>query len=247
MVGYSVHMFAVRGVLIDCGFRGVAGDVARVITALRPRGAFLTHHHEDHAGNIELLARAGVPVAAHAETLSIVRKRSAIGFYRHVVWRAMLPLVSTIEPFGDAALSLVHTPGHCENHDAVWDSETGTLFSGDLYLGVKVQLAHRYENPRQLVASLRAMVSRNPTRVFCAHRGQLREPVQMLTAKADWLSEIIARADQRIREGFTDNAIRQELLGARALADVISAGDYSANNLIAAIRASAVCGDVVSD
>ncbi|MDQ6612038.1 MAG: MBL fold metallo-hydrolase [Gemmatimonadota bacterium] len=238
LAGYSVHMYAVRGVLIDCGFRGVAREVASVIKVARPRGAFLTHHHEDHAGNVELLGCAGVPVAADDATLAIVRQPQHIGLYRHIVWRSMLPLASKIVPFSDASLSLVPAPGHCDNHCCVWDDETGTLFSGDLYLGTKVQIAHRNENPRALVNSLRTMIVRQPARVFCAHRGLLRDGLTMLAAKADWLSEIIARADRCIDAGWNDAQIRKQLFGARGFADYFSAGDYASDNLVSAIRAS---------
>ena len=231
-------MFSVRGLLIDCGFRGVSREVAAVIESERPRGAFLTHHHEDHAGNIELLARCGIPIAADKKTVALVREPRPIGFYRHFAWRSMTPLTSPIVPFTDAQVSLVHTPGHCENHHCVWDNETGTLFSGDLYLGVKVQIAHRNENPRALVTSLRTMVLRQPAMVFCAHRGLLRNATTLLVAKADWLSALIARTDHHIAQGWSDVEIRAEVLGARGFADYFSQGDYASDNLIYAIRAS---------
>lgn len=236
VAGYSVHAFLVRNVLVDNGFPGVARQMRSLIASLQLRGAFVTHHHEDHAGNTEFLAKSGVPLAMDADTLALLQRPGKIGPYRHFMWKATPPLVSAIVPFSDDSLSLVATPGHCENHHSVWDEHTGTLFAGDLFLGVKVRVAHSYENPRQQVLSLRAMIARNPDRVFCAHRGFVANGQSMLRAKADWIENLVARADKLIDEGWSDRHIRKELIGPLGSSHFISAGDYSPVNLVAAIR-----------
>ena len=120
----------------------------------------------------------------------------------------------------------------------MWDRETGTLFAGDLYLGVRVRVAHRDEDPRALVQSLRAMVALSPTRVFCSHRGLLRDGAARLAAKADWLEERIARIDDRLALGDSDAVIRRAVLGKRPATHWFSQGEYSPDNLVAALRAT---------
>lgn len=238
VVGYSVHAFLVRGVLVDNGFPGAAHDVRTLIANFPLRGAFVTHHHEDHAGNTQLLAKSGVPLAMDAETLALLQRPAPIGPYRHFMWKASPPVISPITPFSDDSLSLVATPGHCSNHHSVWDESTGTLFAGDLFLGIKVRVAHSYENPRQQVLSLRAMIARNPERVFCAHRGLIADGQGMLRAKADWIEQLVLSADRLIDDGRSDHEIRKELIGPLGSSHFISAGDYSPVNLVAAIRKS---------
>ncbi|MGH7647366.1 MAG: MBL fold metallo-hydrolase, partial [Gemmatimonadaceae bacterium] len=63
-IGYDVSAFLVRGVLIDLGFPLAARDLRRYLADARPDGALVTHHHEDHGGNAELVARLGVPLGA---------------------------------------------------------------------------------------------------------------------------------------------------------------------------------------
>ncbi len=230
--GYAVHVYVVRGVLVDTGFSGVSRDVADVIRERRPRGALITHQHEDHAGNVELLARLGVPIGIDARTLAVVQTSHRIGLYRHVVWQSMAPLRTSFEPFVDDALSLVYAPGHSPDHHVVWDAETRTLFAGDAFLGVKVRVAHRYENPREHVQSLRAMLSREPSRVFCAHRGLLRGGALLLAAKADWMEEMIGRIHALHAEGLRVSEIRVALFGRRVPIDWMSAGDYSSDNFV---------------
>lgn len=222
--------------MVDTGFPGVASAMRDVITNLRPRGAFLTHHHEDHAGNVQQLVQSGVPVAMDVETLAHIQQPGRIGLYRHFTWKAMRPFTAAVTPFADDELSLVPTPGHCRNHHSVWDAETGTCFTGDLYLGVKVRVAHSYENPRAHVQSLRSIVARCPARVFCAHRGLIDNGVAKLRAKADWLEELIVRVEARLDNGCSIREIRAELLGPLGSTHFISRGDYSPVNLITAIR-----------
>ncbi|MFN8580568.1 MAG: MBL fold metallo-hydrolase [Gemmatimonadaceae bacterium] len=84
---------------------------------------------------------------------------------------APVPLVSPTETFAPDDLELRSAPGHSPDHHVVWDASTGTLFSADLFIGVRVRVAHSYENPRQIVTSLRtAGASRAPDRMFDAHR-----------------------------------------------------------------------------
>ena len=241
-IGYAVHVYEVRGVLIDTGFPAVAADVHRVAESRRVRGAMVTHQHEDHAGNVEMLALMGVPLAIGAETVRLVSAPNRIGLYRHILWQSMPVLRSPVQPFVDDSLEFVHTPGHSHDHHAVWDHETRTLFAGDLYLGVKVRTAHPHESPRAQVASLRAMIARGPRRLFCGHRGLVSDPMGALSAKADWMDGIITGIERLHGEGHSIVAIRRQLLGARGRVHWISGGDYSPDNVITAVIRDAGVG-----
>src|SRR5574338_609356 len=109
-----------------------------------------------------------------------------------------------ITPFVDDTLELIAAPGHSADHHVVWDRGTGTLFGGDLYLGVKVRIAHGHEDPRLLAKTLRAVASLGPARLFDAHRGFVPDPAPLLLAKADWTEEMIAAIEKRIGEGADD-------------------------------------------
>lgn len=237
-LGYSVSAFLVRDVLIDAGFPGAAADLAAFLDRHRPTGAIITHHHEDHAGNVELLARAGVSLRMADATAEALRAHRPIGLYRRIVWGRRTRFTTPAEPFLTDTFSLVHTPGHSPDHHVVLDRETGTLFAGDLFLGVKVRMAHHDENPRQLAASVREVARLSPDRMFDAHRGLVENPVAMLTAKADWLDETIGRIEARIAEGWNDRAITREVLGAEETEHYVSFGDLSRINFVKQVRAS---------
>jgi ribonuclease/clavin/mitogillin len=235
-VGYSVSVYLTRGLLVDVGFPGVARDVDRLVDEHRPAGAIITHFHEDHAGNAELLAARGVPIVASSETLRLLRELPPVPAYRRLVWGTPRPLSSNASPFESAGLALLHLPGHSADHHVVWDAEHRTLFSGDLFLGVKVRVAHPHENPRVLAASARAAAALEPLRMFDAHRGLVANPTSALQAKARWLEDIIGRIDEKIAAGWSDRAIARELLGREEYTHYVSRGEMSRINLVRAVR-----------
>ena len=236
LAGLRVSVYLVRGILIDCGFPAIAQEFARLLDCQRLRGVVVTHAHEDHAGNIEMVAQRGLPIAAHAETLALVRAPAPLAFYRRFAWGSATPLVSPLTPFDPEGLALIRTPGHSAGHLSAWDADTRTLFSADLFLGVKVRVAHSYEEPRVLVESLRRIVELAPLRMFDAHRGPVEQPMGAVQAKIDWMEMTIGRIDELIRAGATDEAISRRVLGAKDLNDLISRGEYSRLNFVRAVR-----------
>jgi ribonuclease/clavin/mitogillin len=236
--GYRVSAYLVRGVLVDSGFPLVGGQLATALRGMRLRGALVTHYHEDHSGNVERLARAGIPVGMAAETLARIRRPRPIGLYRRVCWGSAPTLQRDPEPFEDPGLRLLPTPGHTEDHHIVWDLERETMFGGDLFIGVKLRMAHPNEDVRRQVASLRAMAALRPRRFFDSHRGPLSDPVGLLTAKADWIEEVVEAVEERVRQGWSDAAIASDLLGSGDITGWFSRGDYAKVNLVRSIRRS---------
>lgn len=236
LVGYSASAYLVRGVLVDCGFHGVSSDVARLLDRVRPRGVLLTHHHEDHAGNAELVARAGIPLGASASTLAELYSPAPIRLYRRLTWGSTPPLRTSVTSFERDDLQLIAAPGHSHDHHVVWDATTGTLFGGDLYLGVKVRIAHPGEDPRLLARTLRAVAALGANRLFDAHRGYVNEPAPLLASKADWIDETVEEIERRLERGDPESVIVRELFGGESPPGYFSGGDYSRTNFVRAVR-----------
>lgn len=233
-IGYDVSAYLVRGVLIDTGFRHVEGDLIRALTKLRARGVVVTHWHEDHAGNAPMLAEA-LPMWMPAGTEAKLRERPQVKLYRHFTWGRPNPLVVPLEAFDFSPLRAVATPGHSDDHHVVFDPETATLFSGDLWLGVRVKVVGAHENPREILASLERAIALNPRRMFDAHRGLIENPVVALRAKHQWLETTVAEIERRIDAGDDEGVILRAILGGDELAAFVSQGEYSRRNLIRAV------------
>jgi ribonuclease/clavin/mitogillin len=238
LVGYDVSAYMTDNVLVDTGFPHVAADFGRFLDANTVRGVIITHWHEDHAGNAALAATRGLPLAVSPQTLAQLGGPAAasIRFYRRFVWGIAPPVRSTVLPFETKRLRAIHAPGHTTDHHVVWDEERATLFSGDLFLGVRVRATFPDEEPRQLVATLRHVADLGPERMFDAHRGLVPDPPSALRAKADWLETTIASIDAKIDAGWSDRAISRHLLGRETAVGAISGGEYSKLTMVRAVR-----------
>jgi glyoxylase-like metal-dependent hydrolase (beta-lactamase superfamily II) len=238
LVGYGVFVFLTRGTLIDSAFHGVRREVGALLDEMRPSGVLLTHQHEDHAGNAELIARRGIPLGAAPATIDAIRAVAPIGFYRRFVWSPMPPLRSTIIPHAPEGLELIHAPGHSPDHHVIWDAERETLFAGDLFLSVKVRVARPGEDPRILARSLHTVARLPLRRMFDAHRGEIARPREHLLAKAAWLDETIGLIDRLHAAGKTAREILRDVFGGEAGVSYLSGGDLSRMNFIRAVTGS---------
>lgn len=236
-MNYEVSAYAVRGVLIDTAFPDVGDEFARWAADARPEGALVTHHHEDHSGNVGRLVALGIPVGLAPETLASITRPEPIGWYRRLCWGSARPLAGHPAPFEHPALELLHTPGHSADHHVVWDAERETIFGGDLFLGVKVRIAHPGEDIRGQVAQLRRIAALLPKRFFDGHRGPIERPVELLLAKAQFISDVVGAIEHHAGKGWDARAIQTEVLGARDLTGILSRGDYAKRNIVESVMA----------
>lgn len=236
VVGYDVSAYLLGDVLVDTGFARGGRTLRKAIEAVRPRGVIVTHWHEDHAGSAPALAAQGVPMVMHAECEALLRDRPAIRFYRRQVWGRTPPLRAPLAEFDVAPLQLVETPGHSADHLVVWDAERRVLASADLFLGVKVRIAHEEEeSPRTLVASLRRAAALEPRLLLDAHRGPVRDAAAQLRAKADWNEEQIAAIERLHAEGVEAAEIVRRLFGGESVVGWVSGLEYSRRGFVRAV------------
>jgi glyoxylase-like metal-dependent hydrolase (beta-lactamase superfamily II) len=239
MAGYSVSCYAVRGVVIDAAFSDAGPDLFRWIRETRPAGVIVTHAHDDHGGNAQLLAKNGVPMFMHADTENLLRTPQPRGPHRRWAWGAMPLLTVDVPRFTPPReLEIVEARGHSPDHYVVLDRERETVFAADLFLGVKVKVAHptHREDVRQQIASVRKIAAMKPKRIFDAHKGLLRDGVALLNAKADWIEKTVGQIDRRIDEGWSDKAIVREVFGREPLFTYVTLGDWSHANFVASVR-----------
>ena len=233
----DVSAYLVRGILVDSGFPRARRELARLLAARSVHGAMLTHYHEDHAGNADLLAERGIPLVMHPMTLGRLREHALIRAYRRVVWGTPRALTAPVRALTEAvSLRFVHTPGHSEDHQIVWDAERETVFSGDLWLGVHARVMHEDEDPFAIAESLRRVRALRPKRMFDAHRGFVRDPIESIDARINFLEDTIAAVRSKIEGGLNDLEIVRELFGGDETVALVSRGEYSRANFVRAVR-----------
>ena len=234
-VGYEASAYVLRGVLVDTGFVRAGSALRAVTQALDVRGAVVTHWHEDHSGNVPALASEGLPVLMHPAGEAILRERPAIGAYRRFTWGWQPRLVAPLVGFDPAPLQLIATPGHSPDHQVVWDAEHRIVAAGDLFLGVKVRVAHAHESPRLLVQSLRTVAALEPRLLLDGHRGPVEHATELILAKVAWLEETMGEILALSRAGVGEREIQHRVLGREPLVGIVSGGEYSKRAFVTAV------------
>ena len=234
-VGYVVSAYVIDGVLIDTAYPAVEDELSAAVTALAPRGAIVTHWHEDHAGNVGALVARGLPVHMHPHGEAALRSLKPLRFYRRFTWGSNRRLDVALRNFDVSPLQVIATPGHTDDHIAVWHPERRIVATGDLFIGVKVRVAHGDESPRAIIASLRMVMALEPRLLLDAHRGVVRNPVPVLAAKIEWMEETIGAITALAGEGYSEREIRRQVLGRESAVGWVSRGEYSKRALVRSV------------
>jgi glyoxylase-like metal-dependent hydrolase (beta-lactamase superfamily II) len=207
----SVHVYWLDGLLIDSGQHKMEAHLLAALKGLPIDQIALTHHHEDHSGNIKALqAHYQVPVWAGDETRQLVAKGFKIKNYQKFVFGNMPP-TNQLQPLPHQittkqyTLTPIFTPGHAQDHYAFYEAQQGWLFSGDLYLG-KIKYIRQDENVPQMIASIKKVLQYDFDTLFCAHRPRLENGKQHMQSKLQYLEDLSGTIHDLHNEG---NDIKQ--------------------------------------
>lgn len=237
---YITHFFYLDGLLIDTGPRHNAREVFEALRNLPLEKVVITHQHEDHTGNCNMLSREmGVPVYAHPETIRVMSSPPDIEIYRKIMWgdsppAEAFPLGQSVSA-GPYTLQAIHTGGHSKDHVCYYEPSNGWLFSGDLYLGENLTGFMIGENIVEHLTSLQKLIALKPNLLFCGLKGRLDNGTERLKRKYDCWWDLCTRVTDLYEAGKSHREIFSKVFGREILFYYFSQSNWGRRYMLRSI------------
>lgn len=139
----------------------------------------LTHHHEDHTGMANWIQRhKQIPIYLHEIGIPACERDMDLPFYRKVFWGERKPFqalpLQQRHRTPNYEWEVIHTPGHADDHVALWNREKGWMFGGDLYVQSSPKSSFAFESIPGIIQSLHKVLTYDFETYICSHAGVIR-------------------------------------------------------------------------
>jgi glyoxylase-like metal-dependent hydrolase (beta-lactamase superfamily II) len=170
-------------------------------TGRTPVAIFITHHHADHVGGADVLARElDLPVWAHADA----ETRVPVPLARRLVDGDTLVLDGP----APESWTVLHTPGHAPDHVCLFEPRRRVLVVGDMVASVgTILIAPGDGDMRVYLEQLDRLAQLDPRVALPAHGEPIAEPVELFRSYI---------AHRLMRESKVLGALGKHALGATA-------------------------------
>ena len=234
---FPVFLFLVDGLLVDTGPRCMSEDLIPFFQSHEIAQVVLTHLHEDHSGMAAWLQEnRQVPIYLHRDALDAASQQAALPLYRLKLWGERPPFHARNMPAEIRTphhrFQTIDTPGHCDAHIVLYEEERGWLFTGDVFVTIKQQVAFREENLSLMIESLQALLKLDFETIFCAHTGVQKQGYRLLREKLAFLLELRARVDELAAQGLNPRMIARKLFPSPHPVTDVSEGEGTAYHLV---------------
>jgi glyoxylase-like metal-dependent hydrolase (beta-lactamase superfamily II) len=208
--------YSVGNILVDTGLSHMRKEVLEIVRNKKIDCVLLTHHHEDHSGNVAaIMKEKQVPAYGHPKTIEKMRDGFKILMYQHLIWGKaeianILPLPPVIET-EEFSLIPIHAPGHSKDHTIFFEKNRGWLFCGDLYLGSKIKYFRADENLTDTFNSIREVLKLDFESLFCAHNPREHDGRLALQMKLEYLENFCGEIARLLKSGLSEKEIIKKM------------------------------------
>ncbi len=236
------HIYYLDGLLIDTGYRKMRTSIVEAIGQLPVEQIFISHHHEDHTGNLNFLQQHFNCRAYSSELCAqLMIRPPRISLPQKLSWgdrpgTDQLEIVGPVVETNRFELEVIPVPGHAIDMLALFEAGRGWLFSADLYLHHYIAYFIQDESMAQQIQSIQRVLQLDFDVLFCAHNPQLKNGKSKLRKKLHFLEEFYGKVAQLYHKGLSE----QQILRAMSLKEkwfvrLLSGGHLSTVNMIRSV------------
>lgn len=195
------HIYFIDGLLIDTGHIRMGDDILDTLKDLPVDQIFITHHHEDHSGNIKALQEHfDCPVYGSQLCSDMMKEPPSISLSQKMTWGDR-PANDKIKPINGSIntakhkFDIINVPGHARDMVVLYESDKKWLFSADLYVNSYIGYFLRDESITQQIESIKKVLALDFDVLLCGHNPQFKDGKTKLKKKLVFL------------ESFKDNVL----------------------------------------
>ena len=239
----TVYTYIIDDLLIDTAQRYNRENILKVARQHEVKKIILTHHHEDHSGNVAfLMNELKADAYAHPNAVKIIGKGYRMSplakLMNGTVEKAKLkPLLETdAVQTKNYSLQPIYTPGHCDDHYCYYEKNKGWLFSGDLYVADKLKYFATYESLLTQIESIKKLVALDFDVLFCSHNPKVEGGKKRLQNKLQFFEDFSGKVTQYHSEGKSVSEIFSLMnLKENYYYKVLTAGNFTAQNMVKSV------------
>ncbi len=236
------HVYFVDGLLIDTGHSNMRKEVLARLEPLPVEQLLLTHHHEDHSGNLHALqARINRPTYASTRCVEIMKNPPGISPAQWLYWgnrppNFQLQAKDTFIETPNHRFEIIPVPGHAEDMVCLYEAKQGWLFSADLWVSSYIRYFMRSESMSQQIVSIRRVLELDFEVLLCSHNPQLAGGKPKLEAKLQFFEDFYGKAAALRQRGMDARSIMKEMqLHEKWPVWLLSLGQLSTLNMVKAV------------
>ena len=255
------------GIAIDPGSPKMRRSLARHLrrSPRAVRAVVATHHHEEHVGNLNWLARkTNAKLYCGQATQRLLQPPAKLPWVRRTIIGQPPPLEDPVETLDQrlqtehGELLVIPTPGHCDDHLALYDAKEKLLLAGDSFMGAYFSAPNPDVDSQVWVSTLKRLLE-VPIEILVEGHGHIHtlrrdipdipgvvireDPMQALREKLDYLLWVREQVSAGLQEGLSMCAIAAtcfpwnrrsswETVASDEITRVLSLGHFSRTQLV---------------
>jgi glyoxylase-like metal-dependent hydrolase (beta-lactamase superfamily II) len=236
------HIYYVDGLMIDTGHSLMRRQITQKVKSLLVNQLFITHFHEDHSGNLDLLhPHFKCPIYASALCCELMKNPPKISFAQKLTWgnrpafQGLIPISGTIKT-NQFEFEIIPIPGHAPDMLALFEPRKKWLFSADLYLNSYIGYFLEDESISEQINSIKRVLKLDFEVLFCSHNPQFTSGKEKLRKKLLYLEKFYSQVAELSKEEYNAKEIFKTLnLREHGNIKLLSDGKLSKLNMVKSV------------